>query len=1173
MLKRFALPLALLLFAGTGALSALSATPEAPPALSMLRSENGRIVNESGQPIQLRAENIGNWLAWEQWIQRFKPDRFFNQLGRIVGEGDKSNRIELDPAQGEGHGTELQELCWQKAATGFGPGDYLRFKNVTFNSSLGAYIFRYVQSNQVPGAFELRADAVDGPLLARIETAYSKGEECHNAEARGLLLTSLDGPHDLYLVARHPAGPCNAAVLHLSLIDIENKASAEELYDLLVDNVDASLTLYATDAQKKSGVGIAYDCQPDGIGGYGNGDYIEFQNVNLPAGLTNLSLIAATANDHTNYDGRFRIEITDASGIQHLFGEVPLFNSGGWNNYEEYAIYNGTPLPGGPCSIRITGVTGEGVGDVGNLHSLRFFRADRANALIERYRDAYFTAADLDWLQSIGINCLRVPFNYDLIMNDAGELLPEEQWSQRLDWVVAECGKRGMTCILDLHATPGGQNDYEQCMRKEGIRNRLWYVPEHQNRLVRLWAAIAKHYKGNPAVAGYDLFNEPAPWWHSGAMNNELPARYNQYILPLHRRLYEAIRAEDSDHLIFMEDNAHMTWNARFLDKLPDPRQENWSNVVYEIHSYEHAINSLYGDWRDSDVLTQKDVADENIRHIIRFQNERGVPVFIGEFQPIAAENYDYALRRYNRFGINWCHWNFKVAGWGNRQFPERGWDHWGLQYRINPHTPELVDLQSDSFDTLAEKFDAFDAADFQPNAHLMHVIEPRNRLAGETLFTELYQATFAAPDTMRLDHGWCGDTATLVGRPEAFSISNSQLRLATGDGPAALRLKSRKETEAHFNLNAAQCLFSAAVSSFGGEENASNTELSLSFTRDLITNALLSTFGPAITARLLYNGTNQVKAYLSSIDNAAETVLTEGDWMPFISGAAFVLKANNSEASIAYGDWTSDPMAHGQPIADWPEGGLAVVAARGRPGREQFVELDRLLVEQVDAPADEWYVNTFNDAPELMMLRALPDQVNILRSWSSSRSTSSFIQDSAAVFLPNDENYQSVWMNLYRDYQNPLCLRLDEQHAAGLAATLSAFTEGRAKYCLMPESFYGNIWNDYDRPALYVEMRRDGDSIECTAFQHRGIQGDREALGIATCTTYVDGAPLALQMDAKRLKVFYNRKKIIEVDHGIPDAAAYYQHGIYPHIEFQNFDSTNAYIVLDDLVAVSLTE
>ncbi|MDD2238245.1 MAG: cellulase family glycosylhydrolase, partial [Kiritimatiellae bacterium] len=843
MLTRVVLSLAFLLFAGTGAFaSAESTTPDAPPALSMLRAENGDIVNEEGQTVHLRAENIGNWLAWEQWIQRFKPDRFFNQLGRIVGEGDKSNRIELEPAQAEGSGTELQELCWQKAATGFGPGDYLRFKKIPFNTYLGAYIFRYVQSNEVPGTFELRADAVDSPLLALIETAYSKGEECHNAEARGLLLTSLDGPHDLYLVARHPDGPSNAAFLHLSLIDIENKASAEELYDLLVDNVDASLTLYATNAQKTSGVNIAYDCQPDGIGGYGNGDFIEFQNVNLPAGLTNLSLIAATGNDHPEYDGRFRIEITDASGAQHLFGEVPLFNSGGWNNYEEYAIYNGTLLPAGPCTIRITGITGKGVGDVGNLHSLRFFRADRANALIERHRDAYFTATDLDWLQSIGINCIRLPFNYDLIMNDAGEMLPEQQWSPRLDGVVAECAKRGMFCILDLHATPGGQNDYEQCMRKEGIRNRLWYVPEHQDRTVRLWAAVARHYKGNPAVAGYDLINEPAPWWHSSDMNNELPARYNQYILPLHRRLYEAIRAEDPDHLIFMEDNAHMTWNARFLDKLPDPQKENWSNVVYEIHSYEHALNSTHGDWRDSDVLTQKNVADENIQRIVRFQNERNVPVFIGEFQPVAPENYDYALRRYNRFGIHWCHWNFKVAGWGNRQFPERGWDHWGLQYRINPHTPELVDLQTDSFDTLAEKFDAFESADFQPNAHLIHVIEPRNRLAGETLFTDLFQTTFAAPDTKRLDYGWCGDMVTLVGRPEAFSISNRQLRIATGDGPAALRLKSRKETEAHFNLNGEGCLFSAAVSAFGGEENASGTELSLCFTRDLITNALSST-------------------------------------------------------------------------------------------------------------------------------------------------------------------------------------------------------------------------------------------------------------------------------------------------------------------------------------------
>ena len=1173
-------PAFMLLFAVTSFLRPALLHAEASAPLNnppLLQSRDGVLVDGHGQRIQLRGENIGNWLAWEQWIQRFGPNRFTNQLGRIVGEGNKGNRVNLRAAEAiEWVGAEPRAVREQSGMGNFNAGGFIRFKKTALTPSIGGFLLRYVQYSQAAGRFELRLDAPDGPLLAAVDTiCSSKDTDAHAAEARGFF-TPVTGGRDVFIVAQHTNTACDAVLLELSLLDVENKASAEELYDLMVDQTDASLTLYAAQADQQSGTSFAYDCEPDAIGGFGTGDFILFEQVSFPDGLTNLSILAATGNDHPQYDGRFRIELVDSNQVSRLFGDVALFHSGGWGNYDEYVIYTGQWMAAGTYSVKVSGLSGKDVGDVGNLHSLRFFKADQTDALIDQYRDTYFSTNDLDSLHELGINTLRVPFNYDLIMNDAGELLPEERWTNRLDWVVNECAKRGMYCILDLHGAPGGQNDYEQCMRKEGMRNRLWYVTEHQSRLLKIWTVLARHFRDHSAVAGYDLLNEPAPWWHSGDMNKELPERYNQRILPLHRQLYDTIRAEDPHHLIFMEDNAHMTWNSRFLNMLPDPQKEGWNQVVYEIHSYEHSLNSLFNDWRDSDMLTQKDVADENIRHILRFQTERNTPVFIGEFQPVSDDNYDYVLRRYNRRGIDWCHWNFKVAGWNDTRHPDRGWDYWGLQYQTDFHAGQPVDFKVDDPESLSRKFEAFAFRFFSPHQHLTRKFREHNH--PETTpppFAQSLRIGFAAPDCPKVEQTWCADHLTVLSDPASCFITNRNARLTTRHGPSILRLKSRRETEANLNLCGSGAVLSANITSFGGSLNGDGTELRLSLTRDLVTQSATNDSAPSVTASLRCDGSNQVKAVLSSKTTSGATpsaILLESDWMPFAAGETLSLSVHSNQASMAYGGWTSAPAAHGHTLANWPEGGLAVVEVHGSAGNDQHADLTALTAQSMDTPRSSWYRNDFANIPNFTMARALTDHINIQRTWSSAQGISSYVQDGKLVLLPNDENYQSVWMNLCANYQNPLQLSWSGGDSAGVAFTLSSFGRGRLKTCFMPEVFFGDIWGAYRGEALYIEAARENTNICFTAYRHLDAGGRREAIGTPIRVTYVDGAPFAMQMDEQTVQAFYNHVPVIDTEHGIRSAASLYRHGVSPHLEFQNFECTNAFVVLDDLVAVSRT-
>ena len=119
--------------------------------------------------------------------------------------------------------------------------------------------------------------------------------------------------------------------------------------------------------------------------------------------------------------------------------------------------------------------------------------------------------------------------------------------------------------LLDLHGTFGGQNTFDNC-GEVNSDPQLWKNTEYQDRTVKLWEGIANHYKGNPAVAGYDLLNEP-----DRVGKDQLNAFYN--------RLYKAIRAIDSDHMIYME--AAWDWNQLYA-----PSVYGWTNVVYEMHYY-----------------------------------------------------------------------------------------------------------------------------------------------------------------------------------------------------------------------------------------------------------------------------------------------------------------------------------------------------------------------------------------------------------------------------------------------------------------------------------------------------------------------------------------------------------------------------------------------------------
>jgi endoglucanase len=176
------------------------------------------------------------------------------------------------------------------------------------------------------------------------------------------------------------------------------------------------------------------------------------------------------------------------------------------------------------------------------------------------------TEVDYQRVAAMGMNVVRFYMNHLTFQSDAApDTMLADGW-QWLDDNIAWAKKNHVYLVLNMHVPPGG-------FQSMGNGKALWESPEQQERLIRLWVEIARHTRGEPTVAGFDLLNEPVV--------TRAPAQWHD----LAARIAAAIRAVDPEHMLFVERvNAIANrWeedeNRNFFT-IPDP------NTVYEFHFY-----------------------------------------------------------------------------------------------------------------------------------------------------------------------------------------------------------------------------------------------------------------------------------------------------------------------------------------------------------------------------------------------------------------------------------------------------------------------------------------------------------------------------------------------------------------------------------------------------------
>ncbi|GAA4259419.1 cellulase family glycosylhydrolase [Azospirillum formosense] len=243
------------------------------------------------------------------------------------------------------------------------------------------------------------------------------------------------------------------------------------------------------------------------------------------------------------------------------------------------------------------------------------------------WMDSY--QSHMNQMKDLGFNTIRLP--YSDAMLDNGRMPTGIDYSKNpdlrgktslevFDKIIDYADKIGMKIILDHHRSGDGASANE---------NGLWYTSQYpESKMIENWKMLATRYKGNDAVIGADLHNEPhnPATWGDGGPNDWARAA---------ERIGNAIQSVNKDWLLIVEgvetyQNQWYWWGGNLLgEKNYEVKFNEPGKLVYSVHDYGPSLYMM--DWFKANNFPNNMPAkwDQMWGHFI--QNDE-TPILVGEF-------------------------------------------------------------------------------------------------------------------------------------------------------------------------------------------------------------------------------------------------------------------------------------------------------------------------------------------------------------------------------------------------------------------------------------------------------------------------------------------------------------------------------------------------------------
>ncbi|HEY1406124.1 MAG TPA: glycoside hydrolase family 5 protein [Spirochaetota bacterium] len=266
----------------------------------------------------------------------------------------------------------------------------------------------------------------------------------------------------------------------------------------------------------------------------------------------------------------------------------------------------------------------------------------------------HHTGKDFEHCKSLGINSIRFYLNYRIFEDDAAPYTYKESGFAVLDKNIEWAKANGIYLILNIHVPQGG-------FQSNAEGGDLWNYRENQKRFTALWKEIARRYKNESTILGFDILNEPV-------VTRDL-SQWER----LAKETVAAIREHDPQHIIIVErlnaviispDNTD--WNENRNGDM-NFFTINDTNVMYEFHFYKPMqfthqgaswiwplknISTVYPgqftDWDGSEKTGNRELLEQELAPYIAFGMSHNVPLYLGEFGVI-RKGFEG-----NRNGVGW---------------------------------------------------------------------------------------------------------------------------------------------------------------------------------------------------------------------------------------------------------------------------------------------------------------------------------------------------------------------------------------------------------------------------------------------------------------------------------------------------------------------------------------
>ncbi len=371
---------------------------------------------------------------------------------------------------------------------------------------------------------------------------------------------------------------------------------------------------------------------------------------------------------------------------------------------------------------------------------------EKTNQFFNAWWDDHLRKVDVDSMAAWGFNSIRVAMHYKMFTlpieeePEAGKDTWLESGFQRIDNLLQWCAENHMYLILDMHGCPGAQGSDSNISDYDSSKPSLWESEENKRKLVALWKKLAQRYSQSPWIGGYDLINEPK--WDA------LQANSNRDLWDMFKRIVDAVREVDNNHLIFLAGN---NWGNNYTGL---PTISNWGgNIALSFHKYWSYNSATAIDW------------------IINLGKQHNVPIWLGESGENSNTWFADLIRLCESKNVGWSWWPVKKMGINNILRSKSNSEYtqlmnaWKNNSSINTTTAfnGLMKFAEDhKFENCAIQYDVIDAMITRP--HTNETRPYKNNQIGSEIFAVNYDfgpVGYAYFDKGDADYHSSGETYT----------------------------------------------------------------------------------------------------------------------------------------------------------------------------------------------------------------------------------------------------------------------------------------------------------------------------------------------------------------------------------------------------------------------------